>query len=249
MFYFTFVFRLNNIKGNEKGTLFMQSCSSKNKQKLTYSILLLSSHIWYSHPEIGTEIKKGMWIEGCIYGKKKKFQKRASNITLTGWPLGLGNELRQSSSCIRVGKLGVKGWRKLEVNEEPACGVDSNSLWRSPILCRSSFKYSTASPSIEALSILVLNQTCQIIQQIHTYENHDIYTYMLISYHNQFLCVDLSVNIMSHVQHIPWFGNPSSQLKKKVTIKWWLFIPSWYKTHIFFFLFSVCFELVVYCNI
>lgn len=78
------------------------------------------------------------------------------NITLAGWPLGLGNELGHSSSLIRhgsVGGVGVKGW-KLEtgVSEEPT-GVDSNSLCRSLILCRSSFRYSIASPRIEALSI------------------------------------------------------------------------------------------------
>jgi hypothetical protein len=54
-----------------------------------------------------------------------------NNITLAGWPLGLGNELGHSSSLIRLGNedgVGVKGW-KLEagVSEDPA-GVDSNSL-------------------------------------------------------------------------------------------------------------------------
>jgi len=56
---------------------------------------------------------------------------QTNNITLAGWPLGLGNELGHSSSLIRPGNedgVGVKGW-KLEagVSEDPA-GVDSNSL-------------------------------------------------------------------------------------------------------------------------
>jgi len=49
-----------------------------------------------------------MWIEGYIR-EKEEVPEKGSNNTLTGWPLGLGNELRQSSSCIRVGILGVKG--------------------------------------------------------------------------------------------------------------------------------------------
>lgn len=57
--------------------------------------------------------------------------------TLAGWPFGLGNELGQSSSLIRlckVGGVGVKGWKVVVgVNAEPG-GVDSNSLWRSLIL-------------------------------------------------------------------------------------------------------------------
>lgn len=77
-----------------------------------------------------------------------------SKVTLAGWPFGPGNELGQSSSLTRLGRVsgvGVKGWKL--VGGGALEGDDSSSLCRSLILCRSSFKYSIASPRIEALSI------------------------------------------------------------------------------------------------
>jgi hypothetical protein len=121
-----------------------------------------SSHLhYYQKNKIHKAEEKNAWT---IYsplgvGTNKKvinLQSQREAFTLAAWPFGLGNELGQSSSLIRlgsVGGVGVKGWKLVVgVNEEPG-GVDSNSLWRSLILCRSSFKYSMASPRIEALSI------------------------------------------------------------------------------------------------
>lgn len=80
-------------------------------------------------------------------------------LTLGSWLFGLGSELDRSSSLTRhgsVGGVGVNGW-KLGVAADPGKeepdGVDSSSLWRSLILCRSSFKYSIASPRMDARSI------------------------------------------------------------------------------------------------
>jgi hypothetical protein len=83
----------------------------------------------------------------------KTITRTSKNFTLAGWTFGLG-KLGQSSSLMRLGRVGVKGWKVLAVgvNADPG-GSDSNSLWRLLILCRSSFKYSIASPRIEALSI------------------------------------------------------------------------------------------------
>ena len=80
-----------------------------------------------------------------IYNKRKvkvTFQHK-EEFTLAGCPFGLGNELGQSSSLIRLGKVagvGVKGWKLVVGVSEELGGFDSNSLWRSLILCRSSFK-------------------------------------------------------------------------------------------------------------
>lgn len=94
--------------------------------------------------------------------------KRKRGCTLAGWPFGLGKELGQSSSLTwpcSIWVVGVKGWKLVVgVNEEQG-GVDSNSLWRSLILCRSSFKYSIASPRIEALSIYY-HKKCKWINRV-----------------------------------------------------------------------------------
>lgn len=81
--------------------------------------------------------------------------------TRAGCPVGpdrgLGNGLWASSSLKRAGNpggVGVKGRKLVDgVRDELAVGVDSSSLLRSFIFCRSSFKYSIASPSIDVLSI------------------------------------------------------------------------------------------------
>lgn len=70
----------------------------------------------------------------------------------------LGKGLEHNSSLTRhgnVGGVGVKGW-KLGIDvggREELGGIESSSFWRSLILCKSSFRYSMASPRIEALSI------------------------------------------------------------------------------------------------
>lgn len=65
-------------------------------------------------------------------------------IKLTfGWVLGLSKELGQSSSLTRQGRVdgvGVNGWKLVEAGSKEPGGADSSSLWRSLILCRSSFK-------------------------------------------------------------------------------------------------------------
>lgn len=86
----------------------------------------------------------------------KECAKKIYFSTLAGWPLGLSSELGQSSSLIRLGKVsgvGVNGWKLGVGASELPAGTDSSSLWRSLILCRSSLRYSMASPKIEALSI------------------------------------------------------------------------------------------------
>ena len=96
---------------------------------------------------------------------KRNIKNTKHKLTFAGWPLGLGNELEQSSSLIRdgkFGKVGVKGWQFVVwFNDEG--GVDSSSLWRSFIFCNSSFKYSIASPSIDARSICkcIRKSTCR----------------------------------------------------------------------------------------
>lgn len=120
-----------------------------------------SSHLQYYWKKKPLKQKKRI-LELYIPHLKRRqlnvinFSSQKEVCTLAAWPFGLGNELGQSSSLMRpgrVGGVGVKGWKLVVgVNEEPG-GVDSNSLWRSLILCRSSFKYSIASPRIEALSI------------------------------------------------------------------------------------------------
>lgn len=81
-------------------------------------------------------------------------------LTLGCWEVGLGNALGHSSSFTRdgrVGSVGVRGWKLVGVGGSEAVeGDDSSSFWRSLILCSSSFRYSIASPRMEALSIYQL---------------------------------------------------------------------------------------------
>lgn len=71
-------------------------------------------------------------LSKCVSKRTSSSIGQTNNITLAGWPLGLGNELGHSSSLMRLlgieDGVGVNGW-KLEagVSEDPA-GVDSNSL-------------------------------------------------------------------------------------------------------------------------
>jgi hypothetical protein len=80
-------------------------------------------------------------------------------LTLAGWLLGLGRLVGQSSSLTldgRVGRVGVRGLKLVPVGVEGGSeegGVDSSSLCKSFIFWSSSFKYSIASPKIDALSI------------------------------------------------------------------------------------------------
>lgn len=78
-------------------------------------------------------------------------------LTVACCPVGLGNEPGQSSSFTWPGNVcnvGVDGLKLADVGPtSEELGADSSSLWRSLILCRSSFRYSIASPRIEALSI------------------------------------------------------------------------------------------------
>lgn len=101
-----------------------------------------------------------------VFSGRNRMRNKKASLTLAGWPFGLDNELGQSSSLIRqgrVGGVGVKGWKLVVgVSDEPG-GVDSSSLWRLLILCRSSFKYSIASPRIEALSICQEANTTHIM--------------------------------------------------------------------------------------
>lgn len=117
---------------------------------------------------------------GELGGANKKAIDIASQseaFTLAAWPFGLGIELGQISSFIRlgrVGSVGVEGWKLVVADSEEPGGVDSNSLWRSLILCRSSFKYSIASPRIEALSICQQVRTNLIIFLISENKSYHI---------------------------------------------------------------------------
>lgn len=116
------------------------------------SLTLTSTYKQKPHIQANVEDQKE--TNTCLL-YQKCFPEEKKIITLAGWPFGLGNELGHSLSLIWLGRVdgvGVKGWKLVGVKEEPG-GVDSNSLWRSLILCRSSFKYSIASPRIDALSI------------------------------------------------------------------------------------------------
>lgn len=85
---------------------------------------------------------------------------KREHLTLGCWEVGLGNALGHSSSFTRdgrVGSVGVRGWKLVGVGGSEAVeGGDSSSFWRSLIFCSSSFRYSIASPRMEALSIYQL---------------------------------------------------------------------------------------------
>lgn len=113
---------------------------------------------------------------------------RKQVLTLGCCEVGLGNALVHSSSFTRdgrVGSVGVRGWKLVGVGGSEAVeGGDSSSFCRSLIFCSSSFRYSIASPRMEALSIYQLQtENNQFIDQpqgesitsgLHDY-NNEIY--------------------------------------------------------------------------